>query len=201
VRRLAGLACVLAAALAAGCVSTGSFLHSGGCTPACQAVATWSNQVAFAADPTRGGVPAPGVAGRLYLFGPTIDFPQVGDGGALIDLYDESAVAQGGQAVHLERWNIDPDTLKRLLKRDAIGWGYTLFLPWGTYKPEITQVRLKVCYTPAKGTPLYAEGSTMTLTHDGTPVAGAAPRPPAAGVAPAAHRPARPGPSAAGAKP
>src|SRR5262249_41445546 len=64
-------------------------------------------------------------------------------------------------------WRIDQDTLQRLLRRDMIGWGYTLFLPWGTYKPEITQVHLKVRYEPAHGTPVYSESSSMTLNKIG----------------------------------
>ena len=48
--------------------------------------------------------------------------------------------------------------------RDAIGWGYSLFLPWGTYKPEINQIHLKICYQPPKGYPIYAVGTPITLT-------------------------------------
>src|SRR5262249_19841415 len=56
------------------------------------------------------------------------------------------------------------DTLRRLLKKDRIGWGYTLFLPWSTYRPEVTQVRLRVCYQPAQGSPIYAAESSTSLT-------------------------------------
>jgi hypothetical protein len=76
-----------------------------------------------------------------------------------VDLFDETA---GPAQVQLERWTFDPLTLKRLLRKDIIGWGYTLFLPWSTYRPEIAVVRLKLCYQPKNGSPLYAE-SAVTL--------------------------------------
>ena len=46
---------------------------------------------------------------------------------------------------------------------DLVGWGYSLFLPWATYKPEINRVHLKVRYLPLKGGPLYAASAPMTL--------------------------------------
>ncbi|MBV9122849.1 MAG: hypothetical protein JO112_05800 [Planctomycetes bacterium] len=156
-------------AFAAGCVSLGSLVPSHDAPPAgpaCQVVATWTNQVAFVPDPVHNGEPAPGLAGRVYLFGQTIDFPVAGAGSMVFDLFDDAHPVPGKGPVLLEEWRFDPDTLKRLLCRDAIGWGYTVFLPWGTYRPDITRVHLKVCYTPVNGTPIYASCSPMTLTKD-----------------------------------
>ena len=64
------------------------------------------------------------------------------------------------------RLRIDKDTLKRLRKKDFIGEGYTIFLPWATYKPEITRVQLKARYEPSKGSPLYASSAPFTLNID-----------------------------------
>ena len=88
------------------------------------------------------------------------------------------------QPKRLERWQFDAGTLQNLLRKDKIGWGYTLFLPWSTYTPDIARVQLNVCYTPAKGTPLYSEPTTISMhnpttftqtrqvvTPNGTPVA------------------------------
>src|SRR5262249_44153575 len=61
------------------------------------------------------------------------------------------------------KWSLDKDTLKRLQRHDTIGDGYTLFLPWGTYRPDIDKVHLNVTYTPTKGTPLYSASSTIAL--------------------------------------
>ena len=146
----------------------------------CQVVATWEPKVRFASDPTHGGNLTPGLAGRVYLFGPEIGTPMTGDGSLVVDLFDETDPGHPG--VLLEEWRLDPVTFQRLLRADIIGWGYTVFLPWGTYKPEINRVHLKVRYEPAKGTPLYAHSAPMTLAKEnnttvGPVVSGAEPPP------------------------
>jgi hypothetical protein len=169
-RRAALLA--LGCALLPGCVGLESFVGKTGNPPTgtpCQIVATWNKEVYFAPDPTHGGQPTPGLSGRLYLFGPRIDYPFAGDGSLMVDLYVvepttvENAPAGAGQLKLLEQWRIDKVTLKKLLRKDTIGWGYTLFLPWGTYKPEITQVYLRARYDPPEGMPLYTESNPLTL--------------------------------------
>jgi hypothetical protein len=149
--------------LAAGCASAGPTVPADDhppTGPAYQVIATWNNQVIFAPDPVHNGNPAPGLAGRLYLFGPQVDFPMEGDGGVVVDLYDESS----GKPVMLEEWRFDKDTLKRLLRKDIIGWGYTLFLPWGTYRPDIQTVRLRLHYDAPGAASLYAESAPLTLS-------------------------------------
>jgi hypothetical protein len=136
----------------------------------CQVVAYWEPKVRFASDPTHGGNLTPGLAGRVYLFGPEIGTPMTGDGALVVDLFDETDPAH--PAVLLEEWRLDPVTLKRLLRPDILGWGYTVFLPWGTYKPEINRVHLKVRYEPAKGTPLYAHSAPMTLAKENNTTVG-----------------------------
>src|SRR5438094_874676 len=75
----------------------------------CQVVTFWENHVTFAPDPARAGVNAPVLLGKLYLFGPEIGFPLTGDGSLVVQLEDETA----GKPVPLERWNFDPETLRR----------------------------------------------------------------------------------------
>jgi hypothetical protein len=165
-RQLTRGAIPLALALLAGCVT----LPGGGplkdrkpTGEVCQAVATWTREVVTSPDPTRGGAPTPGLVGRLYLFGPEIKEPLVGDGHVVVDLYDESGLSQGRPAVLLEQWRLDRDMLKRLERRDAIGWGYNLYLPWGTYRPDIAQVRLRTRYEEQGSAPIYAEGAPLVL--------------------------------------
>jgi len=159
--------CLLPFALCmAGCVGTGAFVLPGVDKLApvpCEVVVAWNPEVLSRPDPANRGMPTPGLGGRMYLFGEGNDCPLAGDGCVVVDLYlDISPKA----SVPLEEWRIDRDTLKRLLRKDAVGWGYTLFLPWGTYKPEIKQVQLRARYEPVKGVPLYAESSTVVL-HKG----------------------------------
>jgi len=139
----------------------------------CQAVATWNHQVVFAPDPAHGGMEAPGLVGRLYLFGSEISYPLIDDGSVVVDLFDDTKQSDEGQPVPLEEWRVDPATLKRLAKRDMIGWGYTLFLPWGTYKPNISHVHLKVRYVTEKGNQFFAESGPLSLNSP----AGSADRP------------------------
>jgi hypothetical protein len=133
--------------------------------PACQVVVTWQPEVLQAPDPVHGGAPSPCLAGRLYLFGQEIKEPQVGNGQVVVDLYDETPVLEGKPAVMLEQWRLDKDTLKRLAKKDVIGWGYSLYLPWGTYKPEIAQVRLRLRYEAPGAVPLYNESAPIILKN------------------------------------
>ena len=135
------------------------------CEPVCQVVATWTPEVAFAPDPTKGGAPTPGLAGRVYLFGPEVKSPLQGNGALVVDLYDDAPLAQGKPAVLLEEWRFNKETLKNLCRKDAIGWGYTLFLPWGTYRPEITQVHLQIHYDVPGAAPLYSSNSSMVLNR------------------------------------
>jgi len=157
----------LVAAMMGGCVSPGKLLAPPAPVHPAQVVATWNNKVVYVPDPARGGVPAPGLGGRVYLFGPTLDFPVCGDGALVVDLFDDTTGQPGG--VHLEQWQFDPETLKRLLKKDMIGDGYTLFLPWGTYRADIRRVHVNVRYETAGAVPVYSAGETINLDHGSAP--------------------------------
>lgn len=157
-------------------------------TNVCQVVVQWNKNVHYEPDPVNGGVPTPGIVGRLYLFGPTIDFPQAGDGSLMIDLFIDSDSKPGEKPV--ERWCIDPDTLRRLLRKDMVGWGYTLFLPWTTYQRDVTNVHMTVRYDPKSGNPLYAPSSKVTLEHPVSPISPVGPSVPAG--SPAIGSPAQP---------
>ncbi len=147
----------------------------------CQVVTTWNHQVVYAPDPVHAGAPTPGLIGRLYLFGQEISYPLVEEGTVVVDLYDDTKPNPGETHPPLEEWRLDRETLKRLVKRDTIGWGYTVFLPWGTYKPEVKLVHLKVRYEATKGTPLYTESGPLTLDNpslSGDRLAGRQSKPP-----------------------
>jgi hypothetical protein len=139
-------------------------------TPACQVVARWFPEVATTPDPARGGMPVSGLVGRVYLFGQEVGAPLSGDGSLVVDLYDETPGARPAEAtpVPLEEWRFDPETLKRLQRQDPVGWGYTLFLPWSTYRAEITHVRLMVRYLPTTGSALFSDSAPIVLRKDET---------------------------------
>jgi hypothetical protein len=157
----------------AGCINTGAFVVPGIEWPSagpCEAVVAWNPEVVYRPDPANRGTPAPGLGGRMYLFGEGSDCPLAGDGCVVVDLYEKMPLTGDTSPVPLEEWRFDRATLKRLLRRDAVGWGYTLFLPWGTYKPEIKEVELRLRYEPVKGAPLYAEVSSVVFHKGGPPI-------------------------------
>ncbi len=136
----------------------------------CQVVTTWQPEVLFSADPARGGMSAPGIGGRLYLFGNEIGKPLHGNGTLVVDLYDVTG-AQSPEPVHLEQWQIDATTLNRLGKKDPIGFGYTIFLPWSTCLESYHRIQIKVKYQPTNGFALYTDSGPITMTHPESAVA------------------------------
>lgn len=134
---------------------------------ACQLVATWSNKVHFVPDIVHNGTPMPGIVGRIYLMDRK-DLLQTGDGQFIAELYDDSGPTPGGTMI--EKWQIDKDTAKKLLTKDYVGWGYTVLLPLGSYRPDLQKVHLVMRYEPEKGTPLFAAGGPLTLEHPAPPV-------------------------------
>ena len=197
----AGLAAALLVALlfAPGCMLTECFTAKDGPpkpSHPCQVVTTWMNKVQVAPDTVHNGAPMPGLVGRVYLFGETIDFTQVGDGAVVVELFDET---HGPAEKPLEQWAIDPVSLRKFLKKDTIGWGYSLFLPWATCRPDVTKVHVTCRYDPvAGGSPLFAPPSPLTLDHGPVAVVAAPPMVPTLPVpaAPAAAVPTLPMPSA-----
>jgi hypothetical protein len=190
-RSLAGLILLV---LTSGCVTTGSFLVSAKEKAPegepCQVAAAWIPEVIRTPDSVNGGQPMPGFAGRVYLFSEEVKYPLVNDGTIVVTLYDRTK-GSGKNEIPLEEWRLDRDSLKRLERKDAIGWGYTVFLPWRTYRPDITHVELRLRYHKAKGgLPLYAgsqpfsirEGnSQVTVRTEKRSVASPAPGPPPTG--------------------
>jgi hypothetical protein len=129
-------------------------------------VANWKSEMMLTpnAAPGQNGDLLPGIAGRLYLFGPKLDFPFACDGAVTVDLYDDTAPpGPNGQPPVIERWHFDSLPLKRLLVKDFVGWGYTLFLPLEHYRPEGVQGHLRVTFEPAHGGPLYTQNAPVVF--------------------------------------
>jgi hypothetical protein len=156
--------------LTCGCVLTQPHLmfHKTSQPPA-SVVATWSNRVSYVPDPANNGVPTAGLAGRVYFFTETPTYPISADGSIVVDLYDDTPRNGQSASVHLEQWRFDPATLSRLYKKDMIGMGYTLFLPWGTYRTDIKNIHLAVKFEPTTGVPLYAPVSPLVVEHTPPP--------------------------------
>ncbi|MEZ6143148.1 MAG: hypothetical protein R3B84_21500 [Zavarzinella sp.] len=127
----------------------------------------WNNKVIYAPDPTRGGEDQPGLLARVYVFGVDETAPLRGNGSFVIDLFDQSPKG-GSSARLLEQWRIDAATASRFLRRDLIGEGYTLFLPWSTYHVDITRVNMIVRYTDLENRSLLAQPEVLNIDHSAT---------------------------------
>jgi hypothetical protein len=172
VARIVSPLMILAALSGAGCIGADKIKNPFKSAPdsirPAQAVAAWNNKVVYAPDPLRGGAAVPYLMGRLYLFGPEVGAPLVGDGSLVVDLYDLTPRGPGSEPVMLQEQRYDPETLKRFVKEDLFGMGYTVYLPWLTYRPDITQVNLILRYDPAKGQSLLHQSGPLTVDHAAT---------------------------------
>jgi hypothetical protein len=128
----------------------------------------WNNKVVYAADPTRGGVIMPVLTGRMYLFAAKESHSLVCPGTLTVDLWDHTPQSGKNEPQMLEQWVIDPETLAKLLKEDIIGQGYSIGLPWSTYRPDISSVHMIVRFDPSNGKPHVLQQGGFTVDHTAT---------------------------------
>lgn len=127
---------------------------------------TWEPFIVTAEDTQNNGAPLPGLAGRVLMFGENLGYPRRGNGKIDVAVFDIST----GKETYVDGWTFDKVTLnQKLLRKDAIGWGYTLFLPSDKLRPELARVKITVRYVPESGVPLFAPPATVTLRNDGRP--------------------------------
>jgi hypothetical protein len=168
-RRGFALAALLLA-MASGCVSSGQLVPNlGDKPPVAQMTAVWSNQLMAGVDPTHNGAPMVGLAGRVFLYGPELKDSVLADGKVVVELYAPPPEQPQAPPVRMEVWEITKDKLNGVcLRKDFFGQGYTLNLPWPSYRPDITQVQLRMRYEPEKGMPVYTQ---EVLTFNGSAAA------------------------------
>ena len=127
----------------------------------------WDNRVRITEDSANGGAPLHGMAGRLFLFNE--DTSVEAHGRVVVQMLDLTNPVAGQQPNKLGEWSIPAENLKQLKRKDPIGEGYTLFLPWDTYDARVRQVQLQVCYLPEKGAPRYSSPTKVTLQSETPP--------------------------------
>jgi hypothetical protein len=125
-----------------------------------QVIAMWSDGVVVQPDPSQEGKPTPGFNGKIYLLDARTGKACAATGSVVISLYD--AAAPPG-APPREVWEIDADTLRRVARKDGVGWGYAVWLPWTTADPSIFNVTLAVHYKPARGSDVWSNHSTIRV--------------------------------------
>jgi hypothetical protein len=164
-----------------GCDTTNAFVLSdmpGNSEAPCQVIAWWERSIVVTSDSVNNGKPLPGLAGRIYLFDQNVGAPLVGDGSLVVGLFDDTPHPGVTGPVEVHEWKIDAVTLKRLLRKDVLGWGYTVFLPWPEDKPQFTHLQLKVRYNQPNKAPLFTESGPISLETPPPPGQPAAPNQP-----------------------
>jgi hypothetical protein len=164
-------AIALGLSFVAGCVSTPKKDQDQPPTgPVCRVESYWHSGIVTTADVVHKGTTLPGLAGRVYFLGQDMGTPLKGKGKLLVDMYDDVHVSPEGQPRLLEHYEYPDEVLARLIRKDMIGWGYTVFLPWPEYRPDIKHVQLKVSFTPDAGTPMFAPPIQLTVRNSNNPL-------------------------------
>lgn len=134
--------------------------------PAGELQVAWRKQIGHLPDPTKNGVPVPGVVGQMFLYGgPMMEFVEA-NGVLTIDLVDDTPRPDGRPAAKAERWQFPKEVLRRMKTgNETFGKSYVLFLPWPDYRPDITRVRVSARYDPEDGHTLFAQPTTVTFDN------------------------------------
>ncbi len=135
--------------------------------PVTDMITFWDNRMRVTEDSVNGGAPLPGLAGRLLLLNDNATVEAKGS--VVVQVFDMTNAKKGAPPLEVGTWTFPALALKKLKKRDGIGDGYTLFLPWSGYHPEVREVKVQVCYKPENGAARYSSPSQVTLQTDDLP--------------------------------
>jgi len=132
--------------------------------PVAEVATAWRNKIEYLPNPAANGAMQPGLAGQVFLYTAEAK-PAVADGSLIVDLIDETPRPPGVPPLTPERWEFKKDVLKNLRTLDErFGECYVIFLPWPTYRPDVTHIRLRVRYEPdGGGFPIYAPETRLIL--------------------------------------
>lgn len=128
----------------------------------------WQNKVTYAPDVTRGGAVFPGLIARVYLFGPDVAVPYIGDGTLRLLIHDATRRGAPSDPKLTDIVDFNVDALKQFAKTDFVGAGYTIFCPWFNYRSDVTHVFINLEYTPLSGPKLFHQSGTLVVDHGET---------------------------------
>lgn len=123
----------------------------------------FQNNIQVVDDTLNPGNQVPGLTGRVWLFAEDGKSTVAARGHLEVQLYDMAQAVQGKPAAKLAEWKFQPRDLKTLVREDQIGMGYTLFLPFLEYRPEIRKVQLRLTYIDERGVRHDADPTALTL--------------------------------------
>jgi hypothetical protein len=145
-----------------------SLLETCGCisapppAPVNEVIAFIYDQVQFVSDSANHGRPLPGLVGRVYLSHAEENKSNMVEASGMMvaEMFDATP---GKEPRKLADWRFDKESLKQLKKRDLVGMGYTLFLPWENYDPAIKKVQVRVWYEEPGKASHFAEPQILAL--------------------------------------
>lgn len=131
--------------------------------PISQVVALWSEAVL-----RMDNVPvAQGFAGKVYLFGTDSDQPITSPGKFVVYAYDDTHASakklDSDKVKPSYKWELDESQLRDLIKKDAIGWSYSLWLPVGRPEPNSRRFSIILTFTPEGGKSVMGESALVDL--------------------------------------
>ncbi len=110
---------------------------------------------------------AQGFAAKVYLFGPDSREPVTTPGKFTIYAYDETAtgeqVKEAAGSQPDRSWEFQESELRGLLKKDAIGWSYSIWVAYGPPTGSERRVTLRLSFTPDNERQVLSESSLVTL--------------------------------------
>jgi hypothetical protein len=106
-----------------------------------------------------------GFAAKVYLFGPDATEATTSQGKFKVYAYDDTNAANRDKpgAKPDRTWEVDLADLKELMKKDAIGWSYSLWLPFSPPADSERRCSLILCFVPDKGSPVISDSTLVTL--------------------------------------
>ena len=142
----------------------GHWLKGDSSTPVNDMLTVWDCRVKMIEDHENDGMQRPGLVGRLVLLSGST-FAEA-NGGVIVTVVDLTHPEPDKAPEKLGEWKFSAEALKQLRRRDPLGDGYTLFLPWPNYTPATKEVEVRLCYVPEKGARRYSTPNRLHLQND-----------------------------------
>ena len=140
--------------------------------PVAQVQTWWRSELAATQNKFANGETLPGIAGRVYLFSGDLakDGRPVEAHGNCKLVVEMKYIASNKQPVTI-RWDFAKKThLDKVLRKDRLGWGYTIFLPWAEYDPGVPFANITLAFIQENGEAIYATPTRLRLQQQATPV-------------------------------
>lgn len=118
--------------------------------------ACFEDRLVAAEDAFNRGAKIAGLSGTVYLFANESNQTIEARGTIEVEAYDVAS------ATKRAAWTLDARSLEKLKRKDLVGVGYRLFLPW---EGDARDVKLVVTYRPAKGNACQAEPARLSLRN------------------------------------